>query len=277
MTANAEQPRRPDFLIIGAQKCGSSWLHHQLRQSDDIFMPDDKDFEHFSYVGNLNRAAFDDYCRRFAEAPAGQLAGDANAAYFWTRTGSAWSRQPDSFNADIPHSIHKFCGPDLRLIVTFRNPVERSISAYLHHIRHGAITPADSILDPDLPLGIIDMSLFRVHLANWLAVYPPENLHLVKSLPDSREKAIAAVEGVCRFLGAAAPPPERYYFEPVFPGLRRVVDEDGVWILAAEAGNPAEVSSSAPLKTIDGERLLRVVSGDELRRLREILAGQEIV
>ncbi|MDT8322320.1 MAG: sulfotransferase domain-containing protein [Xanthomonadales bacterium] len=70
---NATEPgRAPDFLIIGAQKCGTSWLHHQLRQSDEIFMPADKDHEHFSYVGNLNAEAFADWCRRFAPARAGQ-------------------------------------------------------------------------------------------------------------------------------------------------------------------------------------------------------------
>lgn len=272
-----EQDRRPEFLIIGAQKCGTSWLHHQLRQSDGIFMPEDKDFEHFSYVGNLNDEAFSAYCRRFAAARSGQWAGDANAAYFWTRTGSPWSRRPDSFNADIPRSIRAFCGPELRLIVTLRDPVERSISAYLHHIRHGAITPADSILDPDLPLGIVDMSLFRVHLANWLEVYPVENLHIVKALPDTRDKAIAAVEGVCRFLGAAPPPPERYYFEPVFPGLRRVIDEDGVWLRAADAPASLAGREPGPVRTIGGEPFLRVVSAAELQRLRGALAGQEIV
>lgn len=44
--------RKPDFLIIGAQKCGTSWLHHHLHQAAAVFMPADKDYEHFSYVGN---------------------------------------------------------------------------------------------------------------------------------------------------------------------------------------------------------------------------------
>ncbi|MEX0915272.1 MAG: sulfotransferase domain-containing protein [Wenzhouxiangellaceae bacterium] len=275
---NATEPgRAPDFLIIGAQKCGTSWLHHQLRQSDEIFMPDDKDHEHFSYVGNLNAEAFADWCRRFAAAPAGQLIGDANAAYFWTRSGSAWSRQPDSFNPDIPRSVQQFCGSQLKLIVMLRDPVERSVSAYLHHIRHGAITPDDSILDTDLPLGIVDMSLFRVHLANWLDVYPAENIHIVKALPDSRESAVTTVETVCRFLGAAPPPLERYYFEPVFPGLPRVVDESGVWLRAAGEDQPALASRPDAEKIIDGERYLRVVSAEELARLRELFAGQAIV
>lgn len=262
--------RTPDFLIIGAQKCGTSWLHHQLRQADAIYMPADKDVEHFSYVGNLDDAAFERYCRRFDEAAPGQLAGDANAAYFWTRTGSPWSRQPDSFNPDIPRSIRTFCGAELKLIVMLRHPVERAISAYLHHIRHGAITPETSILDPTLPLGIVDMGFYRTHLVNWLDAYPREQLHIVRRLPNGAETAFDTVEAVCDFLEVAPPPRERYYLERVFPGLPRVGDETGVWMLDS-TGDEESVSSGRPLRWIDGERYRRVVTADELRELHRIL------
>ncbi|MDT8322309.1 MAG: sulfotransferase domain-containing protein, partial [Xanthomonadales bacterium] len=179
-------------------------------------------------------------------------------------------------NPDIPRSVRRFCGPALKLILMLRDPVERSVSAYLHHIRHGAITPNDSILDSDLPLGIVDMSLFRVHLANWLDAYPAENIHIVKGLPDSRESAVTTVEAVCRFLGAAPPPLERYYFEPVFPGLPRVVDDSGVWLRAQGEYRRAPASRAGAEKIIGGERYLRVVSAEELARLRELLAGQAI-
>jgi len=37
-----------DFMLIGAQKCGTSWLHHHLRLSESIFMRQDKDRDHFN-------------------------------------------------------------------------------------------------------------------------------------------------------------------------------------------------------------------------------------
>ncbi len=266
--------RTPDFLIIGAQKCGTSWLHHQLRQSRDIFMPEDKDFEHFSYVGNLNPAAFERYCRRFADAGGARVVGDANAAYFWTRTGSPWSRQPDSFNPDIPRSVHAACGPDLKLVLILRDPVERAISAYLHHIRHGAITPATSILDRDLPLGIVDMSLFRIHLDNWLAVYPRAALHLIPRLPSDDDDAVRLVEGACRFLDAAPPERARYHLAPVFPGLPRIVDAQGVW-LSERSGVP-DLGAGQPQRVVGDERFWRVVSAAELEALNGLLDAQRI-
>lgn len=259
--------RIPDFMIIGAQKCGTSWLHHQLRQADGLFLPEDKDHEHFSYVGNLNLEAFERYCARFAEARPWQRAGDANAAYFWTRTGSAWGRQPDSFNPDIPGSIRTYCGPHLRLLLILRHPVDRAISAYLHHIRHGAITAATSILEPDLPLGIVDMGLYRRHLTNWLAVYPRENLHLISGLPAGEDAAVTLLEGICDFLDVRPPPRERYYLEPIFPGWRRIVDDSGVWVETAVAARQV----GAPSRTVEGREFLRVVSPAELQDLHRIL------
>jgi hypothetical protein len=268
--------RIPDFLIIGAQKCGTSWLHHQLRQADGIYMREDKDHEHFSYVGNLNPGAFRRYCRRFDEAADAQRAGDANAAYFWTRTGSPWGRQPDSFNPDIPGSIRAFCGPDLKLLLILRHPVDRAVSAYLHHIRHGAITAATSILEPDLPLGIVDMGLYRSHLANWLAVYPRENLHLITDLPADNAAAVDLVEAVCRFLAVIPPPRERYYLEPIFPGWRRIADDRGVWVETAVEGRLSGALGDGPLCAMDGRQYRRVISPEELLELHRILDSHHI-
>ena len=263
--------RSPDFLIIGAQKCGTTWLHHQLRLADRVYMPEDKDFEHFSYVGNLNSAAFEAYCRRFSEAGAHQLAGDSNAAYFWTRTGSRWGRQPDSFNPDIPGSIREFCGPDLKLILILRHPVERAVSAYLHHIRYGAITPDDSVLDPALPLGIVDMGLFRVHLLNWLEVYPREQLHLIPRLPEGEQATVRTIEAVCDFLGVAPPPGESHLLEPVFPGLQRVTDDSGVWVIEPEEDDRAIPFGDRPVRSIGAARYRRVITAEELNTLHSIL------
>lgn len=263
--------RMPDFMIIGAQKCGTSWLHHQLRQADGIYLPEDKDHEHFSYVGNLNREAFERYCDRFDAAADLQLAGDANAAYFWTRTGSPWSRQPDSFNPDIPGSIRAFCGPDLKLLLVLRHPVDRAVSAYLHHIRHGAITAASSILDPALPLGIVDMGLYRRHLANWLAVYPRENMYLITALPADADAAVDLLAAVCDFLEVAPPPRERLYLEPVFPGWRRISDDSGVWVDTAVQGGQAGALGDGPVRTVEGADYRRVIAPGELSELHRIL------
>ena len=71
----------PDFLIVGAQKCGTTWLHHHLRMIPQVFMPQDKDAPLF--FNDAQEA--ETYCRRFDTALPGQLIGDACAGFFWTR------------------------------------------------------------------------------------------------------------------------------------------------------------------------------------------------
>ncbi len=37
----------PDFLCIGAQRSGTTWLHHNLRQHPEIWMPPLKELHYF--------------------------------------------------------------------------------------------------------------------------------------------------------------------------------------------------------------------------------------
>lgn len=258
------QLRKPDFLIIGAQKCGTSWLHHHLRQSEGVFMPEDKDVEQFTYVGNLNDQAFETYLQRFTAADDQEMIGDANAGYFWTETGSEWNRKPESFNLEIPQSVRTYCGPDLKLIVMLRDPVERAVSAYLHHYRHGALTLDDSILDPRLPLGIIDMGFYQTHLANWGEFYPDSQIHLINTMPDSAESAVEIMRSVCQFLGVRCIRPEQYYLKKVFPGLARREDARGIWV--SSRGCIADETSA-----LDDQFEL-AISFDELDQIRALYA-----
>lgn len=262
--------KRPDFLIIGAQKCGTSWLHHHLKLSESINMPDDKDMEHFTYVGNLTEQAFAHYCQRFDGARSDQLIGDANAGYFWTRTDSKWNRQPDSFNPTIPKSIHQFCGADLKLIIMLRDPVERAISAYLHHVRHGAITLDHSILDTSLPLGIIDMGFYEHHLAQWRKFYPMEQIHIIRTMPSTAPLAVEIMNQVCAFLDALPIRPDQYYLEPIFPGLARIMNDDGVWLKQVPESNAVHLPQSRDFVDIGDDRFIKAVSKRELLELRSI-------
>ncbi len=42
----------PNFLIIGAQKSGTTWLWNEIRQHPDIFMPEHKEL-HYLVVMEL--------------------------------------------------------------------------------------------------------------------------------------------------------------------------------------------------------------------------------
>src|SRR4029453_18936667 len=46
-TSKFELDGRPDFLCVGAQKAGTSWLYHQLVSHPDFWMPPVKELHYF--------------------------------------------------------------------------------------------------------------------------------------------------------------------------------------------------------------------------------------
>lgn len=216
---------RPDFLIIGAQKCGTSWLHARLREHPDCFLPDDKDYEFLSYAGHLAdpdwRAGF---ARRFAGAPAGVLTGDACASYLWTT-----EPRPPGFNPDLPASARELCGPGLRVIVLVRDPVVRAISAYLHHIAHASLDWNRALPEAPAELGIVELGRYGAQVAAWVDGLGAAR---VRVLPAPGAADPAEVLGLaCAFLDRSAP--QAVDVGTVFPGLERREDADGgVWIRA---------------------------------------------
>jgi hypothetical protein len=263
---------KPDFLIIGAQKCATSWLHFHLAQHQQIMLPAEKDVEFFSYTVNLNPVTSRAWLERFDGASTEKRIGDVNGAYFWTETGSPWSVRLDSFNKHIPESVQAFLGDEIQFIISLRNPVERAVSAYLHHIFHGAIGPDQKLLDIVVPLGIVDMGFYGAHLQNWLQVYPAKQFLVIRDLPSDRRSATALLSGTLEFLDVAEFQDEKPFETPVSPGIHRKIRPDGVWV---PEGHPS-IASHLPLSrsvrtmTEDETRYIRVLDESELTRLKRI-------
>ncbi len=221
----------PAFLVIGAQKCGTSWLHRHLSAHPDLWMPPGKELEFFSYAPHLEDPGLPAYQATFAPAE-GRIAGEATASYFWTAADSPWCRQPEGFQSDIPGTVLRLLGPDLRLVVSLRDPVERALSAWAHYIAHGE-------LDSSLPLreaarfgGIVDMGFYGRHLAAWRTHYPATHVHLLVMERDIVARPAESLAGLHRFLGVREWVPDSDALAaPVFPGLPWRDDQEGGRVL----------------------------------------------
>lgn len=128
-------PSDLDFIIIGAQKSGSTFLHHCLREHPAIFMPPHEVayFEDFMFRSLSYR---DNFLPLFRPARAGQLKGIKRPVYLTT--------------SECPANIHR-TAPAARLIAVLRHPVERAVSHYHHLMRVGG-----------LPLIPVDPGLGRI-------------------------------------------------------------------------------------------------------------------
>lgn len=264
-------------MIIGAQKCATSWLHHHLRQHPAIMLPEAKDVELFSYSVNLGDEAFESWLERFQAPPGVQRVGDANAAYFWTATGSAWSAKPDLFNERIPQAIHSRMGENMQFVISLRDPVERAVSAFLHHIHHGALQAGERLLEVAAPLGIVDMGFYAQHLDNWLEAYPPDRFLILTGMPQGRTSAGLVLDAVFYWLGVASKPGPPELERPVFPGIPRTIEADGVWTPADHASLALYLAGAENRPRRQAEAGLQVclVSGEELDSLREIFGDDQ--
>lgn len=264
-------------MIIGAQKCATSWLDYHLRQHPQIMLPAEKDVEFFSYTANLNLEISKAWLRRFDDAGSEQRVGDVNAAYFWTHTGSPWEIKLGGFNRRIPEAIRGFLGEDMQFVISLRDPVDRAVSAYLHHIAYSGISPSCKILDIDQPLGIVDMGFFGVHLQNWLRVYPAQRFLVLRKLPSDLQTAAGLMSGVLRFLGVNDFPVEHDFQKKVFPGMQRLRLEGGVWVPEKHPAIAAHLplQRDVPVITENGSRYLRLVNAAELAQLKDIFEADQ--
>ena len=105
----------PDFVIVGAPKCGSTAIYNTLRRNPDIFLPHIKEPHYFAFDYAHSRAVEspDDYDCLFAEAGESQLRGEASVLYL------------SSADA-IPAILRR--RPDVRLIAAIRNPIDLFVS-----------------------------------------------------------------------------------------------------------------------------------------------------
>ncbi len=162
----------PDFIGIGAMRCGTTWLTDQLRAHPEIYVP-----EHYKEIHFFDRyfeKGIDWYLANFSAKAAHQQAGEFTPYYI--RDEQALKRMAET------------C-PDAKLIVSLRNPVERAFSHYIFLKNRHDITTSfyETLFDERFDL--LRTGLYGSQLQNCLRYYPREKIHVVlfeeiKSVPE---------------------------------------------------------------------------------------------
>lgn len=158
-----------DFLIIGAEKCGTTWLADMLRQHPAIFIPPEKELfyfnERFFESPELHNFNHDQplawYLGNFTEAAPGQLKGEASPAYLW--------------DDRAPGRIHAF-NPRARLIACLRDPVARAYSQYRYFIQRGTFGRISFEQALELRPDLRSRGLYDQQLARYDTLFPGEQL-----------------------------------------------------------------------------------------------------
>ena len=155
----------PDFLGIGAQKAGTSWLHRNLRCHPELYLPRTKELHYFD---SFFYRSLKSYSLNFEP-------GDLNVKGEITPEYSIIHLKRIRFI--------RLVMPDLKLIFFMRNPVERAWSQALMNI----------VRKPKRNIVEVEDSEFFAHfkhersvirgdyltiLNKWLSQFPSEQMHI---------------------------------------------------------------------------------------------------
>lgn len=201
-----------DFIVIGAQKAGTTALWRYLEDNPRLRMPPDKEAAFFTepnYPDGLRS-----YMRAlFRDAPARTRLGTVTPVYMVGVRG-----------LPVPAIAERIqrTYPDVRLVALLRDPVDRALSAYRMMVRRKweqrsfeeAVT---ELLEPaalerarsepsDLTSYVVAGEYGRV-LGEYRARFGADQLH-VELTDDLEREPEAVVRRVCEFLGVPPHTPE---------------------------------------------------------------------
>jgi hypothetical protein len=180
----------PNFLIIGAQKSASTFVHECIREHPDVFMP------------RHEIAFFQD--PDYLESDISQFKSIFDAVKNEKAIGI---KCPDYLaRPECPERIYKHI-PNAKLIVVLRNPVDRAISAYYWFMQVGIIPvrPLEEGLkdvisgqyDSQYPRcqEIINYGFYHEHLMRYLHYFDKKQLLIVlqSDLKDSPQQVISRI------------------------------------------------------------------------------------
>lgn len=247
---------RIDFICVGAEKCGTTWLAEMLRQHPQIFLPKQKELHYFNRKfdedPSLHNYNFDKpaswYLSFFAFADQQQLKGEICPSYLW-----------DEY---APRRIYEF-EPRAKIFMILRDPVERTFSAYRFYIQKGLI-PSARISKATL-LRYADLILYRSayfsQVKRYVELFPSDQVR-VYFFDDLRRDPVSFLKQIERFLGIAEVIPQNVkdavYMtgEPAFPGLNRFLVKARHW-----------ARRRLPTSLVDWAREIRLA--EMLERLRQ--------
>ncbi|MDX1477008.1 MAG: sulfotransferase [Saprospiraceae bacterium] len=185
--------RLPDFVIIGAGKCGTTALWKELKAHPALCGSRIKETNYFGAEHGFRDLAW--YTGLFKEP--GKITFEASPDYT-----SLW------YCDLVPARMHALI-PDARLIFMVRHPVDRAISRVLHRLRKNQVRYRDIHklgfwrYDSQGCEAIAGSQYFRV-LSHFLKYYDRSDI-IIHSNEDLRDQPAQVYNAILDFVGAPGP------------------------------------------------------------------------
>jgi hypothetical protein len=177
----SKNQRLPNFIGIGAQRAGTTWLNRCLRDHPSVFVAEKKELHFFDreFTKGLGW-----YAAAFKDAPLNSVIGEFTPNYY---------HDPLALER-IKNSI-----PQVKLIFIARNPVDRSFSQYQLYSEgvYQGLTFQEALREDKT---LIEYSLQGKHLERALSLFPKEQI-LILLYEELSSSPLKVIGKVCRFLG----------------------------------------------------------------------------
>jgi len=211
--------RFPDFLIVGPQRTGTTWLHANLRFHPQIFLSEPKELFFFSRLKTPEHPKFQSndlgwYLRFFRDPPRQWLVKVAMCL----RQSRAWYRPrirgeaTASYAAIDPDVIAEIAllNPDIKVILMIRDPIDRAWSHAKKDLARNRGRKMTAVSDDELRAFFSDEYQRRCaqvvrNCDNWAACLRKGNL-LVCLFDDVATRPAELLVEVMNFLGVDAKP-----------------------------------------------------------------------
>ena len=246
----------PNFLIVGAAKCGTTTLFHCVKQHPDVGMLEAKDAYYFVHdrkkVETLSEyeALFEGFADRKAvgEAPVRCL-----------------------YDPDAPGKIKRDL-PGVKIVIILRNPAEMAHSLWGHMVRNGEKLSfrqglkeePKRIGDPAFRLRsnnwhgdyyYFDRGLYFRQVKRYMDMFGRENVQ-VHLFEDFRKDPAGTCSAIFRFIGVDpgfVPVMERRNTGRVFRhrGLHKLLTQPPAWLSRASSCLPARMTAGVRDRLID--------------------------
>lgn len=207
MARAAQLATPPHFIIVGAQKSGTSTLHGVLGAHPDVFIPDreifffdiDDPLQHpdFAPASGERRdfeADFETYAtwyeRFFAGARPEQLRGEDSTSYLASELA--------------PERIARLC-PDVKVLALLRDPVSRAYSHYWHDVSRGRCSRSFTEVAEDRSSLVVQRGFYRQQIERYHEALGAERVKVLVFEEFSVDMQRISAQ-VCDFLGLAPPP-----------------------------------------------------------------------